>query len=289
VPEVAPIATITGVDADRVACGPDGAWAAAARRLLTLGDGRRLQAPRPLTGALRFSADASAMLAGTERLELATGAWADLADPLPAVAGGLGPLELTAAAWDAAGSRLVVAAERRPSRSPRAGPAPPEAWLTLIDGRTRAALRGLWTGGGLPPRWIAFEGGVVAADPDRGARLWTGEDEWAPDPGPVDGLALGDGGRLLALSHPDGRVALRRGPGFDEPSEAGTGATGPVAAAAGAPVIAWATGAGVTVLACGAESHIRADEARALALADDGRRLALLDRERTLHLFGIRG
>jgi hypothetical protein len=288
VPDVAATETITGLEADSVACGPGGAWAAASRRVVTLGDGRSAEAPRPLTGALRFSG--GALLAGTERLELASGTWAELADPLSAIANGAGELELTGAAWDEHGRRLVLAAARRPSRSPRAGPEPPgpNAWLTLVDGRARTALQSLWSGRGLPPRWLALEGDVVAADPDRQARLWTAQDTAAPDTGPVDGLALGDRGRLLAVTHRDGRVVLWHGPRFDERSDAGAGATGLVAAAAHAPVVAWATDDGVTVSgAGGARVRLAATPARALGLDADGRRLAVLDEQRALRLFAI--
>jgi hypothetical protein len=289
VPGVTPIHTVTGVQADSVACGPGGAWAAASRRVVTLGDGRSFQARRPLTGALRFGADASLLLAGTELLELDGGSWAELGDPLPAVAEGAGELELTAAAWDSAAERLVLAATRRPSRSARAAAEPPgpNAWLTLIDGRARTALRGLWEGRGLPPRHVAIEGLVIAADPDRRAQLWTEREERAPATGPVDGLALGDGGRLLLVTHRDGRVMRWPGPAFDAPSQLGDGAARLVAAAADAAVFAWATGAGVTVHADGRLVHVGTKPPAALALAADGSRLAVLDAERTLRLFAI--
>ncbi len=287
-PDVAPIDTVSGVAGDRVACGPDGAWAAASGRLVALSDGRRLQAPRLLAGALRFSADGRALLAGVERLELASGEWAELGDARPAIAAGIGELEITCASWDAGGRQLAVGAALRPSRSPGAGPAGQRGWLTLLDGATRTALRPLWSGGGPPPRTVALERGVIAADPGRHARVWTEEGEIAPDTGPVDGLALGDGGRLLVVTHRDGRAVAWHGPDFGAPEDAGEGATGPVAAAAGAPVAAWATDAGATVRADGATARLAVPSPRALALDAAGERLAVLDGDGALRLAAIR-
>jgi hypothetical protein len=197
-----------------------------------------------------------------------------------------GGLELLAAAWDADGERLVVAAAAAPSRSPRAGPEPPRAWIELIDGRSRAVLRRLWAGGGMPPRHVALEGGTVAASADMSAHVWTDAGELAPDAGIVDGLALADGGRLLAVAGRDGRLTLWPAPRFDAATEPAADATGPVAAAAAAPVIAWAGEEHTAVCADGAVARVPVT-ARALALDAGGGRLAILDAERTLHRFAI--
>ena len=111
-PSVELTGTVAGVTGRRLACGPDGRWAAAERRLVVLDGGATFTAPRPIDGALRFSGDV--LLAGTERLDLAAGGFEALADPRPAVADGASELEVIAAAWDAAGETLAVSAQRRP-------------------------------------------------------------------------------------------------------------------------------------------------------------------------------
>ena len=115
-PSVTRIATVSGVRGERVACGPGGPLGgrrAAARDALTART--RSVAPRPLAGALRFSASGDALLAGTERFELPGGTWAALRDPRPAVADGDRRARgARAAAWDAGGALLAVAAALPP-------------------------------------------------------------------------------------------------------------------------------------------------------------------------------
>ena len=284
-PSVTRIATVSGVRGERVACGPGERWAAAERRLVTLDGADPVVAQRPLEGALRFSASGDALLAGTERLELPGGTWAALRDPRPAVADGAGELAVQAAAWDGDGALLAVAAERRPPW--RAGAHGPNAWLTLLDGRARTAVRTLWSGLSQGPLNVAVEAGVVAADPRAHAWVWTGEDERRLDAAPVAGLALGDGGRLLALAGFDGAVTVWHGPDFAAGTTAGDGAHGAIAAAAVAPVVAWARAGGVAVWAAGATAMLPAPGVRALALDAEGSRLVALDAASVLHVAAV--
>ena len=279
------IGTIADVAGDRLACGPDGTWAVAGDRVVRLSDGREATAPRRLTGGLRLTA--GALLAGTERLDLATGAWDDLPDPRPAVAEGIGELQVTAAAWDAAGARLAIAAALRPGRGAHAGSAGQHAWLTLLDGRARTAVAPLWAARGLPPRVVALEGGVVAADPDRRLRVWEGGVGQALGEDPVDDLALGDGGRLVVASHRDGTVVGRRLGAGDAADVLGEGAAGAVAAAADAPVAAWLTADGATVATGGATAVLAVPAPRALALDPAGTRLAVLGGDGALRLAAL--
>ena len=289
-PSVTPIATVSGVRGERVACGPGDRWAAAERRLVTLDGADPVVAPRPLEGAMRFSASGDALLAGTERLELPGATWAALRDPRPAVADGAGELAVHAAAWDGEGALLAVAAERRPSWRAGAGAARgdgPHAWLTLLDGRARTAVRPLWHGLSQGPQNVAVEAGVVAADPRAHACVWTGEDERRLDAPPVAGLALGDGGRLLALAGFDGAVSVWHGPDFAAGTAAGDGAHGAIAVAASAPVVAWARAGGAMVWAAGATAVLPAPGIRALALDADGTRLVALDAASVLHVAAV--
>jgi hypothetical protein len=287
-PTLRPIGTVPGVRGELVACGPGRRWAAAERRFVTLDDGAMPAAPRALDGALRFSASGDALLAGSERLELPAGAWAALADPLPAVSDGTAELELelAAAAWDGAGETLAVAAQRRRLRQAGAGASSvqgPSSWLTLLDGRARTRLRPLWQGVADPPRHVAVEGGVIAADVDARACVWAGEKELAPDAGAIIGLALGDAGRVLALVGLDGSVSVWHGPRFDRRVPAGGGAQGAIAVAAAAPVVAWARADGAAVWAGGETAVLRTPAIRALALDPEGSRLVALDTASTLH------
>jgi hypothetical protein len=283
---VTPVRSVTGVRGERVACGPGRRWAAAERRLVMLDGEAALTAPRALDGALRFSASGDALLAGTERLELPAGTWAALADPRPAVADGAGELELTSAAWDAAGATLAVAAQRRPERRAGAGASSvpgPAAWLTLLDGRARTPLRVLWHGVAAAPHQIALEAGVIAADVDARAFVWAREQEITPDAGSVIGLALGDGGRVLAVVGLDGSVSVWHGPRYADGVHAGDGAQGAIAVAAAAPVVAWARADGAAVWVGGATAVLRTPAIRALALDPGGTRLLALDVASTLH------
>ncbi|HTE61963.1 MAG TPA: hypothetical protein VK631_16540 [Solirubrobacteraceae bacterium] len=283
---VTPVRSVAGVRGERVACGPEGRWAAAERRFVVLDGAAVLTAPRALDGALRFSASGDALLAGTERLELPAAVWAGLADPRPAVAGGAKDLDLTAAAWDADGEALAVAGERRPVRPAGAGASSvpgPMAWLTLLDGRTRTPCRSLWHGVADAPRHVAVEAGAIAADADAGACVWAGGKEFRLDVGPVIGLALGDAGRLLALVDLDGAVGVWRGPRYARRVRVGAGAQGAIAAAAAAPVVAWARADGAAVWAGGETAVLRTPAIRALALNPDGTRLVALDVASTLH------
>ncbi len=278
-PSVELTGSVAGVRGRRLACGPGGRWASAERRLVMLDGGALVTAPRPLDGALRFAAGGAELLAGSERLELSTGAFAALADPRPAVADGAGELEVIAASWDAAGETLAVSAQRRAgARVPG-----PRAWLTLLDGRARTPLRSLWAGISEPPRQVALEGGVLAADVDARARVWSGEEELAPDAGPVGALALGDGGRVLALIGFDGEVTVWRGPEFDRGEHAGDGSRQALAAAADAPVLAWARAHDVVVWAGGETTALPVPGVQALALDAAGTRLVALDAGGTLH------
>ena len=285
-PSVTLIGTVPGVRGERVACGPTRRWAAAERRLVMLDGAAMLTAPRALDGLLRFSASGDALLAGTERLDLPAGAWAALADPRPAVADGDAELEVITAAWDAEGETLAVAAQRRPVRRAGAGAssvAEPTAWLTLLDGRARTALRPLWHGRSGVPSHVAVEGGVIAADVDARACVWVGDEELTPDAGAVIGLALGDEGRVLAVVGLDGAVSIWHGPRFRDGLPAGGGAQGAVAVAAAAPVVAWARADGAAVWAGGETAVLRAPAIRALALDSDGTRLVALDVASTLY------
>ena len=281
---VTPVGTVTGVRGDRVACGPDRRWAATERRSVLLDGAAVLTAPRALDGAVRFSASGDALLVGTEWLELPAGTWAGLADPRPAIADG--DLELTSAAWDAAGATLAVAAQRRPERRAGAGASSvsgPVAWLTLLDGRARTPLRPLWHGVSAAPRHVAVEAGVIAADVDARAVVWAKERELTPDAGSVIGLALGDGGRVLAVVGLDGSVSVWHGPRYADGVHAGDGAQGAIAVAAGAPVVAWARADGAAVWVGGATAVLRTPAIRALALDPGGTRLLALDVASTLH------
>jgi hypothetical protein len=285
-PSVTLIDTVPGVRGERVACGPGRRWAAAERRLVLLDGAAMPTAPRALDGALRFSAGGDALLAGTERLDLPARAWAALPDPRPAVADGEAELEITAAAWDAEGETLAVAAQRRPARPAGTGASSvrgPSAWLTLLDGRARTRSRPLWHGVAGAPRHVAVEAGVIAADVDARARVWDGETELTPDAGPVIGLALGDGGRMLALVALDGAVSVWRGPRFDDGIPVGGGAQGAIAVAASAPVVAWARADGAAVWAGGETAVLSTPAIRALALDPGGTRLVGLDVASTLH------
>jgi hypothetical protein len=286
-----PAGSVTGVRGERVACGPGGSWAAGERRSVVSDGVAILGAPRALDGALRFSTDGSELLAGTERFDLSARTWAKLADPRPAVAEDRSGLVVVAAAWAGAGEMLAVAAQRRPVRRPGAGASSrtrPDAWLTLLDGRARTPVRTLWSGFRAAPRHVALEGGLVAADAEGRARLWTADgEEFAPDAGRLIGLALGDHGDLLALVGLDGSVTLWRGPRFDAAEPVGDGAQGAVAVAAGAPVVAWARGDGAAVWAGGTVTRLAAPAIRTLALDAEGRRLVALDGASVLHRAAI--
>ena len=123
---------------------------------------------------------------------------------------------------------------------------------------------------------------MIAAAAEARARVWIGEDELAPPAGPVAGLALGDGGALLALSDYDGAVSVWRGPAFERGERAGDGARTAPAAAADAPVLAWARADEVIVWADGETTALAVPNARALALDAAGEWLVVLDDERTL-------
>jgi hypothetical protein len=263
--------TVAGASGRRLACGPGGRWAVAERRLVTIDGGATFTAPRPIEGALRFSGDL--LLAGTERLDLAAGGFEALPDPRPAVAAGASELQVIAAAWDAAGDELVVSAERPSGQRPPG----PRAWLTLMAGRERRALRPLWSGISEAPRTVAIEGGTIAAEVEARARLWRGEEELAPPAGPVSGLALGDGGDLLALSDYDGGVSVWRGPGFKEGERVGDAARTAPAAAADAPVLAWGRADEVVVWADGEIATLAVAGALALAVDAAGEWLVALD------------
>ena len=281
-----PIGTVPGIPGERVACGPGRRWAAVDRRHVKLDGAATLTAPRPLDGALRFTAAGDALLAGAERLDLPAGVWAALPDPRPAIADGPGELELTAAAWDADGAAMVVAAERWPVRRAGAGASSghgPSAWVALLDGRTRALQRSLWHGASGAPRHVAVERGVIAADVGARAYVWAGGDEITPDAGPVTGIALGDAGRVLAVVGLDGAVSVWLGPRFDDGVPAGAGAQGAVAVAGAAPVVAWARADGAVVWVGGETAVLRTPAIRALALDPAGTRLVALDAASTLH------
>jgi hypothetical protein len=283
---VTPVGSVAGVRGERVACGPGRRWAATERRFVVLDGAAVMTAPRALDGALRFSVNGDALLAGTERLDLPAGVWAALPDPRPAVADGADDLDLTTASWDAEGDALAVAGERRRVRPAGAGASSvpgPMAWLTLLDGRTRTPRRPLWHGVADAPRHVAIEAGVIAADVDAGARVWAGDKELALDVGPVIGLALGDSGRVLALVGLDGAVSVWRGPRYARGVRAGAGAQGAIAAAAAAPVVAWARADGAAVWVGGDTAVLRTPAIRALALDPDGTRLLALDVASTLH------
>ena len=258
-PSVTPIATVSGVRGERVACGPGGALGgrrAAAR------DARRrrtpVTAPRPLDGALRFSADgrcAAGRHASGSSCRRRPGRRSR--DPRPAVADGAGELEVHAASLGR-GRRalLAVAAARRPSWSAGAGAAgTAAAWLTLLDGRARTPLRPLWRGRRRAPQHGGARGAAcVAADPRGTPASGPGRSELRADAGPVDGLALGDGGRLLALTGFGGAVSVWHGPDFAARRGArATGAHGGARRGRGrARCVAWATAGGATVWAGGA-------------------------------------
>jgi hypothetical protein len=282
---VTPVGSVAGVRGERVAYGPGRHWAAAERRYVVLDGAAVLTAPRALDGALRFSASGDALLAGTERLDLPAGVWAGLADPRPVVADGAEELDITAAAWDADGDALAVAGERRPVRPAGAGAssvAGPQAWLTLLDGRARTRVRLLWHGADAP-RHVAVEAGVIAADVDAHACVWSGNKELTLDTGPVIGLALGGAGRVLAVVGLDGAVSVWHGPRYTRGVRAGAGAQGAIAVAANAPVVAWARADGAAVWAGGETAVLRTPAIRALALEPDGTRLLALDVASTLH------
>jgi hypothetical protein len=200
--------------------------------------------------------------------------------------GDAGELELTAAAWDADGRALAVAAERRAVLRSGAGASSvrgPSAWVSLLDGRARTPQRPLWHGESGAPRHVAVEGGVIAADVAARAYVWAGEEELTPDAGPVIGIALGDAGGVLAVVGLDGSVSVWHGPRYDDGIRAGDGAQGAVAVAAGAPVVAWARADGAAVWAGGRTTVLRTSAIRALALDRDGTRLVALDVASTLH------
>ena len=148
-------------------------------------------------------------------------------------------------------------------------------------------MRPLWHGLSQGPQNVAVEAGVVAADPRAHACVWTGEDERRLDAPPVAGLALGDGGRLLALAGFDGAVSVWHGPDFAAGTAAGDGAHGAIAVAAAAPVVAWARAGGAMVWAAGATAVLPAPGIRALALDADGTRLVALDAASVLHVAAV--
>jgi hypothetical protein len=235
---------------------------------VTIDGGATFTAPRPVAGALRFSGDV--LLAGTERLDLVAGRFEVLADPRPAVVELADDLQVIAAAWDAAGEQLAVSAQSPPGQRP-------QGWLTLIDGRERRPLRPLWSGIDEAPRTVAIEGGVIAAEVGARARIWRGEEELAPAAGPVAGLALGDRGRLLALTDYDGALSVWRGPGFEEGERVGEGAETAPAAAAEAPVIAYGRAGDVIVWRDGHSTSLPLPSAVLLALDSAGEWLAVMN------------
>jgi len=282
------VETVPGVRGDRVACAADGRWAAAERRLVVLDSGEPIAATVPLDGGLRFTAAGDALLAGTQRLELPARAWAAPPDPVPGVAPGAGPLEISAAAWDGAGHALLVAAQRALPPDGGGEPRPgPDAWLTLLDGRAGTALGQLWSGGAPGAPSVAVEDGVMAAALHGRACIWWAGEAHELEAWGIGVVALGDGGRLLAATASDGTVWLARGGA--PPREAGEGSALVLAAAAAAPVVAWARGDEVVVLRAGATAALPVPGARAVALDPAGTRLIALDRDATLHVAAVRG